>query len=87
MQLARRDDEDTLGQFFDECCVVEPWAQVKAADLLDAYVAWSGDKRMTTRRLTTLLEERGIEKYRNNGVRYRGIGLVSTDATDARTHF
>ena len=78
--------EDVLANFINDCCVVGPGCCAKAADLLDAYKGWSGDKYATTRRITQALEERGVERFRNNGVWYRGIGLT-TDATDARAEF
>ncbi|MCX7428839.1 MAG: hypothetical protein NTW96_24840 [Planctomycetia bacterium] len=80
-------DEDTPGQFLDECCEIARWARVKASDLLGTYINWSGDKTMTVRKLAPLLKSRGVEEYRNNGVWYSGIGLVLTDGTDARTEF
>jgi len=80
-------DEDTLGQFVSECCEVNEHLKVKASDLVEVYREWSGDKRMSTRRMTQMLVERGVEKYRNNGVWYSGIGVLANGPTDERTGF
>ncbi len=67
--------EDSLANFIAECCILEDWARVRASDLLDAFREWSGTKSITTRKLTAMLIERGIQKHRNNGLWYVGIGL------------
>ncbi len=77
--------EDVLANFIAECCAIGPGTRVKARDLLAAYREWAGDKYLTTRRLTQMLEERGVERFRNNGVWYRNLELTTdtTDGTDA----
>jgi putative DNA primase/helicase len=79
--------EDVLLNFISECCVTGPEARVKAADLLSAFKEWSGDRHITTRRLTTMLIERGIERYTNNGLWYRGVGLSANGTTEQRNDF
>jgi putative DNA primase/helicase len=79
--------EDVLLNFIGECCVVEPGARVKAADLLDFYKEWSGDRHITSRKLTGMLTERGVERYTNNGLWYRGIGLSANGTTEQRNDF
>ena len=79
--------EDVLLNFISECCVMAPEAKVKAADLLDAYKEWSGDRHITTRKLTTMLTDRGIERYTNNGLWYRSIGLSANGTTEQRNDF
>jgi putative DNA primase/helicase len=74
-----QNSEDTLLNFIAECCVMAPEARVKAADLLDAYKEWAGDKFMTARKLTTTLTERGIKRQHSGGTWYRGLGLLSTE--------
>jgi putative DNA primase/helicase len=71
--------EDVLLNFTGECCVMAPEAKVKAADLLDAYKVWSGDKYMTARKMTTMLDARGIQRHHSGGTWYRGLGLVTVE--------
>ena len=71
--------EDVLLNFINECCIMAPEARVKAADMLIAYKEYSGDKDMITRKLTTMLTERGVERRRTNGTWYVGLGLLSTE--------
>ncbi len=71
-----RQEQDLIGTFLAECCLVESFATAKASDLLNAYREWSGDKKATQRRLSNTLIERGFERYTNNGVWYQGIGLA-----------
>ncbi len=66
--------EDVLGEFIATCCV-QGDAVVRAADLVETYRQWSGDRRMTTRKMTRILRELGTETYTNNGVWIRGLGL------------
>ena len=67
--------ENVLLSFINETCVTERGAMVRASDLVETYARWSGDKYMTARRLSRLLGEMGIERFTNNGLWYRGIGL------------
>jgi putative DNA primase/helicase len=71
--------EDTLLNFISECCVMGPDAKVKASDLLAAFKGWSGDKRVSAKRLATGLTDRGVQRYTSNGIWYRGLGLTTTD--------
>jgi putative DNA primase/helicase len=80
--------EDTLRNFMQECCAIGPDNRVKAADLLDAYREWSGERHTTVRKLTAMLAEiGGIERYKNSGVWYRGVGLLDNGTTGQREDF
>ncbi|MBU4399979.1 MAG: hypothetical protein KKE86_11670, partial [Planctomycetes bacterium] len=68
--------EDVLLNFIGECCT-QGDVLVRASNLLAAYKEWSGDKYMTAKRFGRMLNERGVERYTNNGVWYRGIGLTT----------
>ena len=70
--------ENVILNFIAENCVTGD-ARVKAADLLDAYRVWSGDKSMTARKLTNFLEEQGVERFHSGGTWYRGIGLQAAE--------
>lgn len=79
--------EDTLRNFIQDCCTTGPGARVKAAALLDSYREWSGDRHITVRKLTGILTEVGIQKYTNNGLWYRGVGLLDNGTTEQRNDF
>lgn len=82
-----RRESDSLGEFLEDSCTLHPQAEVKAGDLWRSLCAWSearGERAMNQKRLGQALEERGFQKYRNNGVRYRGIGLASDHGTNGR---
>lgn len=78
-------DEDTLGMFLEECCVVHPGAQVRASELFDAFQKYTADKTVTPTRFGRLLTERDFDRAKIGGTMYRlGIGLAA-DAHD-ETH-
>jgi putative DNA primase/helicase len=67
-----------LGQFIDERCQVNDLLNTKASDLYDAYADWAkkaGEHTHSKRRFGMAMTERGFERYTNNGVWYRGIGI------------
>ena len=71
--------EDTLRNFISECCVTGPDNRVKAAEMLEAYKEWSGEKHITVRKLTPMLEEMGgIKRQKSAGLWYCGVGLLDT---------
>ncbi len=71
--------EDTLRNFIAECCVTDPDSRVKAAELVEAYREWSGEKHTTVRKLTgMLIAIGGIERQKSSGLWYRGVGLLDT---------
>lgn len=62
---AYRQEEDVVGQFVKERCIMDEQASVKKGDLFDEYVAWaktSGESRVLSKRqLGAALRERGIQ--------------------------
>lgn len=79
-----RTEQDVLGGFLAECCVLDPGARASAKALLDGYRDWSGDKAMNARRLGQALNERGLSSKEINGHFWRfGVGMLSPrdDAT------
>jgi putative DNA primase/helicase len=70
-------EQDTLGRFLAECCVLLPEAKIKASALLEAYQRWSGDKNMTATLFGLALGERGFMHKRGLGGNWfwQGIGL------------
>lgn len=83
-----RGEMDTIGDFLDELCYLDPNAMVEAKDLYAAYKEWSeaaGEKPKTQKGLGQLLTERGFDRHkggRNN--RYRWVGIGLSDCADHR---
>lgn len=79
-----RQEQDILGQFTEECCVIAEGVFVSAAELYDAYQAWcqrEGHKYpLAANRFGSKLREAHptIEPFRSKTMRgYRGIGLLA----------
>jgi len=77
-----REEQDHLGQFFEDRCVLSPGAWASAADLYNSYSSWGeGDRATMTKRAFGLrLKDRGFDDVRkgSGGSRQRswlGIGL------------
>ena len=79
-----RNEMDALGEFITDCCVMFPGAEVKTADLYEAYEQWcqaNGEKDLLSKRgFTMRLIERGgiLREHTRNHRSYRGIGLKVT---------
>lgn len=74
-----RADMDVLAAFLNDCCVIKRGATVRALSLYRAYAEWcdkSGENAENQRRFGQRLTERNFEKYANDDVWYRGIGLI-----------
>ena len=68
-------DEDTIGKFIDECCVVDSTEYVGATDLFRAYQRWSGSAISQTT-FGNGVSERDFDKTKISGrIVYIGIGL------------
>jgi putative DNA primase/helicase len=74
-----RAEQDLLGDFLDDRCVVEPQASETAQRLYDVYRSWcegAGEKPVTKKAFAAALRERGFESWRTNTERgYRGVRL------------
>jgi putative DNA primase/helicase len=65
-----RQEQDLLGQWIGERCVVDPKAVTAFKDLFADYQAWClelGEQPMSARRFATSLEERGFDKTTIDG--------------------
>ena len=77
-----RSDMDVLGDFMNDCCVLDPGAHAMSADLNRVYREWctkNGETPMSVRRLGLRLKERGLTVELRGNKRLRawiGIGLV-----------
>lgn len=75
---------DVLAAFFTDHCVFHRSAQVRAAALYRAYGEWceaTGERAENQRKFGQRLNERGLQRFSNDGVWYRGIGL-RTEGTE-----
>lgn len=77
-----KDEQDIIGEFLSDCCVLQDGAQVTKPDLYAAYLSWceeAKEKPLTKRTFGSKLQERGIEDTRTNRARiWVGIGLQVT---------
>jgi putative DNA primase/helicase len=89
---AYRNEMDVLGDFFDECCILNPLARVTKRDFYEAYVQWAERSRETVlsqRKIGMMMMERGFTEVRlgAKSERYwQGVGLAdTTDITDTNS--
>jgi len=84
-----RVEQDALGAFLRERCILEPAASVTVTALYDAYTSWastSGERRPWSKReLHARLTERGVKDGRRGDARlWRGVRLrTATDQDSA----
>lgn len=76
---AYRNESDRLGDFLDECCVVQADTACSKSELYSAYERWcreSGEYTVSKKKLGQRLAERGLTEGRNAAGRYwQGLGL------------
>ncbi len=75
-----REDQDSIGRFLRECTVQAPHLKVRFPDLYRAYDVWceaNGEYISTNRYLSKELRKLGFEDYTDNGLMFRGLGLMS----------
>ena len=74
-------ESDPLGRFIDQRCLTGAGYHVAGKDLFAAYETWCKAERENPGSLTAFgnaIQNKGFEKYRSNGSRYRGIGLQAS---------
>lgn len=78
-----RQEQDLVGRFLSECCLVRPGVRVAQGDLMACWESWCQQQRIrpwSLRSLKDHLRRRGATSgdYRSNGVRYVvGVGLLA----------
>ena len=75
------EEQDILGAFISDCCVINPLDKTQASDLFAAYEKWAAeygvDKKLNSTMFGKNFSKRGFAKERaNSGNIYRGIGLL-----------
>jgi putative DNA primase/helicase len=77
-----RDDSDLLGEFFADCTIPEPDAEVKQSSLFGDYKLWCERNQLrpvSKRTLTEQLRERGFRQRKSGSERYYlGLKLISS---------
>jgi putative DNA primase/helicase len=75
-----RTEQDSLAEFFEECCIRDRAADVSASDLYQAYrryVERTGDHLVSQTVLGSMMRERGFErKHGRSGNMWIGISLL-----------
>lgn len=82
---AYQDDEDVIGQFISECCVVQSVFSVRAGDLYAAYVEWcalAGIKELGGMKFGNRVAKRFARVDKTSGRIYVGVGLRSSLPTE-----
>lgn len=80
-------ESDVLGQFIDDCCLVEPNATAKAGDLYKAYGRWAEEQGLKKvevlsanafgRRMSSKFSKSHVE----HGTRYHGVGILTENGS------
>lgn len=81
-----RRESDTISQFIDECCVLQPHAWAASGDLRQSYERWSderGERPLGGNAFTDRLAKAGAEPKKLNHRRgWSGIGLLAACESD-----
>ena len=76
-----RHEQDILGDFIEDCCILELLASIPKADLKDEYHKWCQDNSVepvSQRTFKVRLIEKGITESKSGSIRYwKGITLKS----------
>ena len=81
---AYRTDQDILGEWLDEACVVGPKCEATNPQLRDSYEDWckhAGEKPLGSKTFSKRLEEKGFIRQRtgSRGRFWRGVGIRRSD--------
>lgn len=75
-----RSDQDHIGRFLEDCCMLEPTLTIATKDLRAAYEKWcfdTGEKPWSAQSMAAQLQERGCINERTwQGRLWRGIALA-----------
>ncbi|POZ58448.1 DNA primase/helicase, phage-associated [Dehalococcoides mccartyi] len=78
-----RHEEDILGDFIEDCCLLKPTSTVPKHELKDAYETWcnsTGSQPTSQKVFKARLIERGVSEGKSGGTRYwRGIALLDAE--------
>jgi len=83
-----RREMDFIGGFLDECCVMEPDAVTRSAELYESYKTWAEEKckaPITQKRFGNMMTVRGIHRDRDSRTGltdYHGIRLGENEGSE-----
>ena len=81
-------EQDTVGQFIAEECVVADFVKVKSSVLLNAFHAFVGNKEMPRQTFKKLLNDKGFSSASDGRLYfYQGIGLKSDNFDEDEARF
>ncbi|MGO9016909.1 MAG: phage/plasmid primase, P4 family [Syntrophobacteraceae bacterium] len=84
-----RADSDIIGGFISDCCILNPLAKCKTAELYGGYETWCNDNQeepLKIRALGSVLEERGFKRIRIGSRADKGFqGIKLKSGTDSQT--
>jgi len=86
-----RQEQDTLGQFIEECCILAQALTVPSSTLFQAYKSWcdaNAEKHSTQTALAGRMKERNFVSTRNTitgRMQWNGLGLKITENGDNKT--
>ena len=64
-------ESDVLGNFIEDCCVLDPKTRVKTGELYTCYEKWcddNGERALNNANFGKQIKERGIDKIKSHGV-------------------
>ncbi|MBU4487930.1 MAG: DNA primase, partial [Candidatus Omnitrophica bacterium] len=88
---AYKTDMDILGEFLDDCCVIDQTVEVTNKALKEAYKNWcqkNGEKELRSKVLSSKLIEKGFKRKENmqvalsRGRGWEGLGIKVPDTDD-----
>jgi putative DNA primase/helicase len=85
-----RSEMDVVGAFIADCCATSGYHSTRSALIYESYQNWckaNGEFAVNQRRFGLAMTERGFERYKNNGVFYRGIELLTEQTEPYGTNF
>lgn len=85
-----RHEQDILGDFIEDCCILEPIATIPKAELKEEYQRWCQDNSVepvTQRTFKARLTEKGIGDYKGTGGQrcWKGIRLMTEQDFSGRS--
>jgi P4 family phage/plasmid primase-like protien len=83
-----RAEQDAVAGFLADECIINEQLSARATPLYERYRQFtqrSGEEPMNQRRFGQAMTERGFQRYVNNGICYRGLGLRSDESGDDST--
>ncbi|EMS79182.1 phage/plasmid primase, P4 family [Desulfotignum phosphitoxidans DSM 13687] len=81
-------DEDSVGDFIEECCITGPGYSVGATALYQRFEAWwkenVSNRIPKQRRFGDWMKKKKFEKVKSGTIKYNGIGLLDGDDSDSQ---